>query len=314
MASELEVKKSLDIAETSDGETNVPNPAKCRLVRIRTDLVVMPLITISMTLAFLDKVSQYFYATSHLLSDEPTLTARKQNALAYAAVYGLKDDTNLKNQEYSWLGSIFYFGYLFMEFPNLWIIYRLPAGRYMGACLMAWGVSLGLLAACHNFAGLAVIRFLLGAFEASILPCLILVNSTWYRREEQPLRTAFWANTFAGVFGGILSYAIGRIDGNLPTWKVKTSSYYLYTWRFSVVKAKAMQYIFIIYGAFTLLVGALVFFTLPESPSKAWFLNEDLKSVAILRLASNQTATQASSVSLMKTLAEVHLFSSPSTS
>ena len=63
------------------------------------------------------------------------------------------------------------------------------------------------------------------------------------------------------------------------------------------MKAKAMQYIFIIYGAFTLLVGALVFFALPESPSKAWFLNDDLKSVAILRLASNQTATQGSSVS-----------------
>lgn len=93
---------------------------------------------------------------------------------------------------------------------------------------MAWGVSVGLLAVCHNFAGLAVIRFLLGAFEACMLPCLILVNSTWYRREEQPLRTAFWANTFAGVFGGILSYAIGRIDGNLPTWKVKTSFYRLY--------------------------------------------------------------------------------------
>ncbi|KAL2671410.1 hypothetical protein Neosp_013996 [[Neocosmospora] mangrovei] len=209
----------------------------------------MPLITISMTLAFLDK-----------------------NALAYAAIYGLKEDTNLKKQDYSWLGSIFYFGYLFMEFPNLWFIYKFPAGKYMGACLMAWGVSLALMSVCHNFAGLAVIRFLLGAFEASILPCLILVNSTWYRREEQPLRTAFWANTFAGVFGGILSYAIGRINGSLSTWK----------------------YIFIIYGAFTLVVGIAVFFLLPSSPAKAWFLNDELKSVAVLRLASNQTATEAS--------------------
>lgn len=121
--------------------------------------------------------------------------------MAYAAIYGLKEDTNLKKQDYSWLGNIFYFGYLFMELPNLWIIYKFPAGKYMGACLMAWGISLGLMSVCHNFAGLAFIRFLLGAFEASILPCLILVNSTWYRREEQPLRTAFWANTFAGVLG-----------------------------------------------------------------------------------------------------------------
>ncbi|WAO94639.1 Hypothetical protein NCS54_01223100 [Fusarium falciforme] len=249
---DAELKKNFDMAvssDTAEGQVDLPSPVKCRQVRIKTDLVVMPLITISMTLAFLDK-----------------------NALAYAAIYGLKEDTNLKKQDYSWLGSIFYFGYLFMEFPNLWIIYKFPAGKYMGACLMAWGISLGLMSICHNFAGLAVIRFLLGAFEASILPCLILVNSTWYRREEQPLRTAFWANTFAGVFGGILSYAIGRINGSLSTWK----------------------YIFIIYGAFTLVVGIAVFFLLPNSPAQAWFLNDELKSVAALRLASNQTATEAS--------------------
>ena len=58
--------------------------------------------------------------------------------MAYAEVYGLKDDTDLENQQYSWLGSIFYFGYLFMEFPNLWIVYKVPAGRYMGSCLIAW--------------------------------------------------------------------------------------------------------------------------------------------------------------------------------
>lgn len=110
-----------------------------------------------------------------------------------------------------------------MEFPNIWLIKKLPIGKFMGACLVAWGTCLCLLAACHNFAGLATIRFLLGIFEASLLPCLLLVNTYWYRREEQPLRTAFWYNTFAGVFGGILSYAIGHINGALATWKVRST-------------------------------------------------------------------------------------------
>jgi hypothetical protein len=62
---DTELKKNLDMAVSSDGaegQVDVPSPAKCRQVRIKTDLVVMPLITISMTLAFLDKVS-----TSRLL-------------------------------------------------------------------------------------------------------------------------------------------------------------------------------------------------------------------------------------------------------
>ena len=58
-----------------------------------------------------------------------------------------------------------------------------------------------------------------------MLPCMLVINAMWYRREEQPLRTAFWYNTFAGVFGGILSYAIGNIQGSLSAWKV--SFYYI---------------------------------------------------------------------------------------
>lgn len=74
--------------------------------------------------------------------------------------------------------------------------------------------------ACDDFARLAVIRFLLGVSEAALLPCLLLVNPKWYGRNELSTRTAFWYNTYAGVFGGILSYAIGHFKGGLPTWKV----------------------------------------------------------------------------------------------
>ncbi|CAL5870950.1 uncharacterized protein PFLUO_LOCUS5192 [Penicillium psychrofluorescens] len=222
--------------------------AQSRRVLLKIDLVIMPLIVLAMTLAFLDK-----------------------NALAYAAVFGMETDANLVGQQYSWLGSIFYFGYLAMEFPNLYLITKLPIGRYLGSCLVAWGTLLCLMGACHNFAGLATVRFLLGIAEAAMLPCLLLVNTRWYRREEQPLRTAFWYNTFAGVFGGILSYAIGHIHGSLPTWK----------------------YIFIIYGAVTIIIGFLIFFVLPNAPATAWFLSAEEKKVALLRVAENQTGLES---------------------
>ncbi|KAL2848519.1 major facilitator superfamily domain-containing protein [Aspergillus pseudoustus] len=223
--------------------TQIP-ASKFRRVLLKIDLVVMPLIVLAMTLAFLDK-----------------------NALAYAAIFGLRTDTHLVGQQYSWLGSIFYFGYLAMQFPNLWLITKIPIGVYSGSCLMAWGACLCLLAACHNFAGLATVRFFLGVFEAALLPCLLLVNTRWYRREEQPLRTAFWYNTFAGVFGGILSYAIGHINGSLSTWK----------------------YIFLIYGAVTMLVGIVVILALPDSPATAWFFSAEEKKIAMLRVTENQT-------------------------
>jgi MFS family permease len=107
-----------------------------------------------------------------------------------------------------------------MEFPTLWLITRFPVGKYVGICLTMWGACLCFLALCHNFAGLATVRFILGILEAATLPSMMLINAMWYLREEQPLRTAFWHNTFAGVFGGILSYGIGKIGGTLSTWKV----------------------------------------------------------------------------------------------
>jgi uncharacterized membrane protein YbaN (DUF454 family) len=50
-----------------------------------------------------------------------------------------------------------------------------------------------------------------------------------------------------------------------------------------------MQYIFIIYGAVTILVGCLVIFALPDSPATAWFLSADEKKIALLRVSENQT-------------------------
>ncbi|RDW85980.1 hypothetical protein BP5796_04305 [Coleophoma crateriformis] len=213
-------------------------------IRLKTDLVVLPLIVLISTLAFLDK-----------------------NGMAYAAVYGMKTDTHLVGQQYSWLGSIFYFGYLTMEFPTAWILTKVPLGKFLGVFVFIWGGVLCCMAACHNFAGLATVRFFLGIFEAPILPALMIMNSMWYRRKEQPLRTALWYNTFAGIFGGILSYAIGHIGGGLATWK----------------------YIFIIYGSVTMGVGIGVFFLLPDSPSTAWFFTPEEREGAILRLAENQT-------------------------
>jgi MFS family permease len=151
------------------------------------------------------------------------------------------------------------------------------------------------MAACSNFAGLATIRLLLGVAEAAMLPCLLLVNTRWYRREEQPLRTAFWYNTFAGVFGGILSYAIGHIHGSLPTWKVSSTQLSLWL-GLARTDSSRTQYIFIIYGAVTILVGFLIFAALPNTPATAWFLSPEEKKIALLRVAENQTGLESHKV------------------
>ena len=42
--------------------------------------------------------------------------------LSSAAVFGLEKDNHLVGKQYSWVGSIFYFGYLFFEYPTTILI------------------------------------------------------------------------------------------------------------------------------------------------------------------------------------------------
>lgn len=65
-----------------------------------------------------------------------------KNGINYASVYGLEDGTNLHGNDYSWLSSIFYFGYLAGQFPGAILMQRLPTGKFLSCTVLAWGVIL----------------------------------------------------------------------------------------------------------------------------------------------------------------------------
>ena len=56
-----------------------------------------------------------------------------KNGINYASAFGLQKGTGLKGQDYSWLGSIFYFGYLVAQYPAGYLLQRLPIGKFLGA-------------------------------------------------------------------------------------------------------------------------------------------------------------------------------------
>jgi hypothetical protein len=89
------------------------------------------------------------------------------------------------------------------------------------------------------------------------------------------------------IFGGILSFAIGKINGPLSTWKV---------WKLFLRATRLMliryQYIFLIYGAVTMFAGILVCFALPNDPGHAWFFTKEEKDLARMRVSENRAATR----------------------
>ncbi|PKX95933.1 putative MFS allantoate transporter [Aspergillus novofumigatus IBT 16806] len=218
--------------------------AEKRLVR-KIDIMILPIMTFAYMMAFLDK-----------------------QALSYTAIMGLRTDLNLKGSEYSWSGSIFYFGYLFFSYPASILLVKFPLGKYLACNFMLWAIVLASHAATTNFAGLMVARFFLGCTEASVSSGFSLITSLWYRTSEQPLRHGIWfcGNSISMIIGNLVAVGIWQIKTGLQSWK----------------------WLFIIFGIITFLWGILMFFRLPDTPNTATFLTEEEKLLAIERLKANK--------------------------
>lgn len=104
----------------------------------------------------------------------------------------MRTDLKLVGSDYSWANSIFYFGYLAGEIPANYLMQKLPIGKFAATNLLIWGVLVMLCAVAKNFAGLAVLRFLMGFFEAGIPPCWIHITGMFYKGQEQGTRCTIW--------------------------------------------------------------------------------------------------------------------------
>lgn len=193
-----------------------------------------------------------------------------KQSLAYTSVYGLIEDLDLTPSQYSWLTSGFYLTQLIIEIPFIYVMSRLPLARTIAATIVAWGVFCVLLAAPSHFAGFLAVRCLLGFAETIIAPAFITLVSTWYTKEEHPLRVACYVscNGLAQIVGSLMMYGIGE----------NASAFSLASWRI----------MFIICGALTIFVGIVFYFVMPSSPDKAWFLSEYEKTIAARRMSTCQ--------------------------
>ncbi|GJN94163.1 hypothetical protein Rhopal_007237-T1 [Rhodotorula paludigena] len=165
-----------------------------------------------------------------------------------AAIMGLREDLNLQGQEYS----------------------HMPAGKWMSANCMAWGIILCASAACKDFGGLMAARFILGLFEAIIFAGAGLIVAMWWKRPEQPWRTAVIFSTLSSIMNGLLSYASIKYTGSLKQWQV----------------------LFLLVGAVTFAWSLLCFWLLPNSPVRAWWLTDRQKVIAVNRTAENRTGVE----------------------
>lgn len=72
------------------------------------------------------------------------------------------------------------------------------------------------MALVQTFKQLLALRIIVGIFEAGFAPGILLIISSWYKKNEQSKRFAVYisAAVLSGAFGGILAGAITEsMDG-----------------------------------------------------------------------------------------------------
>ncbi|TEB30661.1 MFS general substrate transporter [Coprinellus micaceus] len=233
-------------------------PEDKRLVR-KIDFRLIPILTLLYLLSFLDRSN-----------------------IGNAKIIGLVTDLKMDPAHYNTALALYFVSYVIFEVPannhllKLDPVYtslkRFDPQIWLPTLTFLWGtVTIG-QGFVKNQAGLLGIRFLLGMAEAGLFPGVIYVFSVYYRRHERSWRVAifFGGAALAGAFGGILAYAIGKMDG--------------------VSGLRGWAWIFILEGILTVAVSLFAYFVVPTWSHKAKFLTPEEKARLLQRLDTDSDA------------------------
>ena len=150
--------------------------------------------------------------------------------------------------------GIFFAGYCLFEVPSNLVLYRVGARIWIARIMITWGIAASAMLLVHTPASFYALRFLLGAAEAGFFPGIIFYLTYWYPAEERARAYAWFlaAIPVCGVIGGPVSGALLGLDGRLG----------LQGW----------QWLFLLEGLPSVLVGLSVLVLLPDRPRDARWL------------------------------------------
>jgi ACS family tartrate transporter-like MFS transporter len=192
--------------------------------------------------------------------------------VGYAALQ-MKVDLNFSDAIYGFGSGIFFVGYFLFEVPSNIMLERVGARMWIARIMIVWGIiSSGMLFVKTPlvFYGL---RFLLGAGEAGFFPGMILYLTYWFPTAYRSRTVALFmaAAAMAGVVGNPLS---GLLLDHHPEL------------------LKGWQWLFLVEGLPSVLLGIAVLVYLPNGPRDVRWLDAEELGWLNARLDAERAARE----------------------
>ncbi|KAJ6119017.1 Major facilitator superfamily domain general substrate transporter [Penicillium samsonianum] len=221
------------------------DPKAERKLLLKLDLVIWPVFFVIYMMSFLDRIN-----------------------ISNARIQGMAAELDmLEGTRFNIALFVYYISYIIFEIPSNMVISKFRPSLYLTRLMFCWGIINMCMGFVHSYGALVGLRFLLGIFEAGVLPGIIYVTSLYYKRHEYQKRVSFFfcSTVVAGAFGGLLAYAITGLAG----------THGLAAWR----------WIFIIEGALTSGLAIPFSFLVIDWPEQTKYLNAEEKDLLRHRMA-----------------------------
>ena len=169
----------------------------------------------------------------------------------------LSADLGFSYAVYGLGAGLFFIGYFIFEIPSNLILARVGARRWIARIMITWGIISALMALVDSAAMFYALRFLLGVAEAGFIPGILYYMSQWYpaSRRGRAWGIFYIALAASGVIGGPISGGVLAATEGLAG---------LAGW----------QWLFIVEGVPTVLLGVVILFFLQEDYRKVGWLRE----------------------------------------
>ncbi|MEV4701710.1 MFS transporter [Actinoplanes sp. NPDC049316] len=176
---------------------------------------------------------------------------RTNVALAKTA---LEADVGISAAAYGLGAGLFFVSYALLEIPSNLVLYRVGPRVWITRIAVTWGAVSAAMMFVQNEASFYALRLLLGAAEAGLFPALMYMVTLWFSQKHRVTMVGliYTAPCVATVIGAPMGGALMELDGagGLQGW----------------------QWMFLIEGLVTMLVGILVWVALPDRPHDARWL------------------------------------------